>query len=123
MPATRHVTTEPEAGRTAPSRRSPLFRLVINLVAAFVVMDVGLQIVLGVVQPDGGPIGLLGVVAQPVALVGLLAIPIAIASKTRRIWIALASLAVVAGPPDGKGAAWLDVRVLMPDEPCPPRVA
>jgi hypothetical protein len=31
--------------------------------------------------------------------------------------------AVVAGLPDGKGAAWLDVRVLMPDEPCPPRVA
>ena len=90
------MTSEPEAGRTARSRRSPLIRLAINLVAAFVVIDVGLQIVLGVVQPDGGPIGLLGVVAQPVALLGLLAIPIAIASKTRRIWIALAALAVVA---------------------------
>ena len=27
---------------------------------------------------------------------------------------------VVAKAPDGKGAVWLDIRALMPDEPCPP---
>jgi endonuclease/exonuclease/phosphatase (EEP) superfamily protein YafD len=84
-----------EPANVMRSRRATVGRIAADLAAAFVVVVVGLQVMLVIARPEGGPFGLLGVFAQLLAIVGLAAAPFALIRGAWRVRFALVVLVAV----------------------------